>query len=329
MSYDYGAYASNDNSNSGSSSGSSGGSGGGDNINLTMVPHAAIEGDLVKVFGNDNSFGQSLGLSWENVELVDGCLYYDSEKDKHKLFPWKDVVGVSPEEDDSLTADQANQYLVKNYGGTEKRYELVEAVVPETDEPVEIGDAIMWYSGSNEYGPKSASKTLAKILTKQGRDMVIPEEESTAERYIKGWLRDTSAADVTREDLSAPRFSFFEVKKQSNRSERQYHHPIVVDVQTGAQVTVANATDDEGGDTSGTLDGDSGSESGENEAASGDAVPEPIDDFISTCESLGFTDRDRAATLLGDLMADDGNDLTADMVDEFGGEDAVLDEVAA
>ena len=325
MSYNYSSYASDDNqTTSGSDDSGSSSSGGSDDLNLTMVPHAAIEGDLVKVFGNDNAFGQSLGLSWENIELVDGCLYYDPQKDKHKVFPWKDVVGISPEDADDLTADQANQYLVKNYGTTEKRYELVEAVVPEVDDPVEIGNAIMWYSGSDEYGPKSAAKTLAKILTEQGRDMVIPEEDSPAEKYIKGWLRDTSANDVLREDLQGRRFAFFEVKKQSNQSDRQYHHPIVVDVETGAQVTTQNATDD----TSDETNDDSGADSGENEAPAAD-VPEPIADFTSTCDSLGFTDRDRAATLLGDLIADEGNDLTADMVDDFGGEDAVLDEVSA
>lgn len=326
MSYNYSQYASDDsNQNSGSSdSGSSGGDS--PDKNLTMVPHAAIEGDLVKVFGNENQFGQSLGLSWENVELVDGCLYYDPEKNKHKVFPWKDVVGIAPGDGD-ISADDANQFLVKNYGTTEKRYELVEAVVPEEDEPVDIGNAIMWYSGSDEYGPKSASKTLAKILTQQGRDMVIDEEDCSAESYIKGWLRDTSASNVLRSDLEGRRFAFFEVKKQSNQSDRQYHHPIVVDTQTGAQVTVQNATDE----TQGTLDGDSDDEGGENDGddtGAAEAVPEPIADFTSTCESLGFTDRDRAATLLSDLIADEGNDLTADMVDDFGGEDAVLDEVA-
>ncbi|OYR54980.1 hypothetical protein [Halorubrum halodurans] len=324
MSYNYGAYASNDNDSTqtSDSSGSSGSST--PDKNLTMVPHAAIEGDLVKVFGNENQFGQSLGLSWENVELVDGCLYYDPEKDKHKVFPWKDVVGIAPGEADGLSADDANQYLVKNYGTTEKRYELVEAVVPEQDEPVEIGNAIMWYSGSDEYGPKSASRTLAKILTRQGRDMVIDEEDSTAERYIKGWLRDTSASNVLRDDLEDRRFAFFEVKKQSNQSDRQYHHPIVVDTQTGAQVTVQNSTEE----TTGTLGGDENDESGDEGGEKEVAVPEPIADFISTCDSLGFNDRDRAATLLGDLIADEGNDLTADMVSDFGGEDAVLDEVA-
>jgi hypothetical protein len=92
-----------------------------------------------------------------------------------------------------------------------------------------------------------------------------------------------------------------------------------VDTQTGSKVSMNNATDD----TQGTLD----DESGENEAAEAD-VPEPIADFISTCDSLGFTEPDRAAQLLGDLIEDEGNDLTADMVDGFGGEDAVIGEVA-
>jgi hypothetical protein len=317
MSYNYSEYASNDNDNN-SGSDDSGSSPDQKDKNIKMTHHAAIEGDLVKVFGNENQWGQSLGLSWENVELVDGCLYYDPEKNKYKVFPWKDVVGISPEEADDLTADQANEYLVKNYGSTEKRYELVEAVVP-GDDPVDIGNAVMWYSGSEEYGPKSASKTLAKILTEAGHDMVIDEEDCTASDYIKGWLSDVSAQNVLRPDLQGRRFGFFEIRKQSNETEYKYQHPIVVDTQTGSKVSMNNATDD----TQGTLD----DESGENEAAEAD-VPEPIADFISTCDSLGFTEPDRAAQLLGDLIEDEGNDLTADMVDGFGGEDAVIGEVA-
>ena len=103
----------------------------------------------------------------------------------------------------------------------------------------------------------------------------------------------------------------------------------MVDTQTGSQVTVDNST---GG--SGSADESDESESGtvgDNEAGedSSASFPEPVQDFISTCESLGFTDRDRAATLLTDLIGDNGNDLTADMVAEVGGEDAVLDEVSA
>ena len=99
-----------------------------------------------------------------------------------------------------------------------------------------------------------------------------------------------------------------------------------MDSQTGQQVTVQNAT--EQSTTAGTLDSDSGSEADAVADGGAAAVPEPISDFISTCGSLGFSDRDRAEQLLTDLLADEGNDLTAGMIDEFGGEDAVLDEVA-
>lgn len=337
MSYDYNQYASDDNNqNSGSSSGSSSSSNGNDDLNLTMVPHATIEGDLTKVFGNGNQWGQSLGISFENVELVDGCLYYDPDKDKHKVFPWKDVVGISPDEaDGDYSAFEPNQFLVKNYGGTEKRYELVESVIPDEEDPVEIGDAIMWYGGSQEHGPKASSKVLAQILTSLGRDMLIDEENANGD-YVQNWLRDISATNVCRNDLQGRRFAFFEVKKESNQSDHKYHHPIVIDAQTGAQVTVQNATEE---DTQGTLDGDSDDESDTDEAADdgipnagGDesgGVPEPIEDFTSTCDSLGFTDRERASALLNDLVEDSGNDLTAEMVDNHGGEDTVLDMVDA
>lgn len=327
MSYNYSTYADDSNqTNSGSDNGSSG-SGDAPDLTLSVVPHAAIEGDLTKVFGTENAFGQSIGIRMENVELVDGCLYHDPEKGKHKIFSWKDVVGISPEDADDLSADQANQYLMKTYGTTEKRYELVKAVVPEVDEAVEIGDAIIWYGGSEEYGPKSASRTLAQILTTHGRDMVIPEEDVEG-KYIEGWLADTSVENVLRPDLQDRRVAFFEVKKDSNQSDRQYHHPIVVDAETGQQVTLQNAT--EKSTTAGTL-GDSEDAADAQPAATDGgavAVPEPISDFISTCDSLGFTDEDRAAQLLTDLVADEGNDLTADMIDEFGGEDAILGEVA-
>lgn len=326
--YDYSTYADEDNTqtNSGNNSGSSGSD---DAMNLTMVPHAAIEGDLVKVFGNDNSFGQSLALVFENIQLVDGCLYYDAEKDKNKVFPWKDIVGMTPEEADDLTADDANKFLVKNYATTEKRYELVDAVVPEQDDPIEIGDAVMWYSGSEDHGPKAASRTLAKILTEQGRDMVIEEEDCTTDSYIQGWLADTSAENCLRSDLQDRTFAFFEVKKDSNSSNRQYHHPIVVDTQTGAQVTVANATDNTPNTENTESDDTPASEPTESDSGvQVQEVPAPVADFIETCGSIGFTNRERAATLLADLTADEGNPLTAEIVAEYGGEDAVLDEVA-
>lgn len=316
MSYNYAAY-SDDDTQTDSTDAPSGSGSRQDNINLAMVPHAAIEGTLTKVFGNQNANGQSIGIVMDDVELVDGCLYYDADKDKHKVFPWTDVVGMGPDHDDF--EGNANKFLMKTYGSTEKRYELVESVVPEEDEPAPIGSVIMWYSGYKENGPKAASVTLAKVLTRQGRDMVLSKDD------INNWLADTSNENVLRADLQDRRVAFFEVKKDSNTSDRKFHHPIVIDTETDATITVANGGGDGGAQSDeAAADGD---ESGD-ATDEADGTPEPISDFIATCESLGFDDRERAQTLLDDLVADEGNDLTADMVDEFGGTDAVLDAVA-
>lgn len=330
--YDYNQYESDSNDNSGNS----GDDNGEPDLNLTITPYAPIEGDLVRVFGNSNAWGQSLGVAMENVELVDGVLYHDPEKGKHKVFNWEDVVGVMPSEENEVSADDANDFLVKNYGGTKKRYELVESIVMANgDDPVPIGNVIMWYGGSDQYGPKSASKTLAKILTTYGRDAVISEEDCVEEKWVHGWLSDDSGENILRPDLEGRRFGFFEVKKQSNQSDRKYHHPIVKDVATGAEVTVQNTSEGQ----QSTLEGTAGEGEAEPEAvtdggpsaapsAENESVPEAIEDFISTARTLGYDeDRNRAATLLTDLIGDAGNDLTANMVSEFGGEEAVLDEV--
>jgi len=305
MAIDYSAYS--DDTDSDTSGGSSG-SGGGDyepDKSVKMVPYAALEGTLAKVFTNENNWGQSLAVKFEDVELVDGCLYHDPDKDNYKLFPWTSVVGVSPGEGD-VTADMANQYLVRDYGGNQKRYELVAAVVPDQDEPVTIGNTIHWYSGSQR--PKAASKTLAKILTEPGNDLVVPEEDFLAKLtpeqkqkvedddspygWVYGWLTDTSGNDLLREDLRGRRFTFFEVKKDSNESDRKFHHPIVIDVETGLEVQANNAVDDSDGDQAEAAPA----------AADGGAVAAPTED--SQPPEGAHTGYTRA-----DLKAMDYNDL--------------------
>lgn len=250
---DYGGSNDNDN-NSGSDDGYD--DDGEPDKNLTVTPFAEIQGTLEKVFGNENTFGQSLGISWENVELVDGCLYHDPEKDNYKVFSWKDVVGVMPGESE-FTSDDANKFLVKNYGGTEKRYELVTAVHPDHDDPEDIGGAVMWYSGG-DYGPKSAAKTLAQLLTTRGRNMVVRDDNDNVSEDINNWLTDTSGSDLTRPDLEGRRLAFFEIKKESNSSDRMYHHPIVEDVETGSNITVNNDANSDS--TQGSLTGENGAE---------------------------------------------------------------------
>ena len=242
-------------------------------MTLKMTPYSEIEGTLTSVFGNDAYFGQSLGIVWEDLKLVDGCLYHDPEKDNYKVFSWKSVIGMMPGEGD-FDATDANQFLMKTYGSTEKRYELVEAVHPDKDDPKPIGEGIMWYSGSN--GPKAASKVLAQLLTERGRDMFIDYDEwysslSTEEKrradldkdhedhlaHTSGWLSDVDSTNCIRSDLEGRTFSFFEIKKDSDSTDRQFNQPIVEDTVTGEKVVIGNSVTDDS--TQGTLDGESGS----------------------------------------------------------------------
>ncbi|SEL19490.1 hypothetical protein [Haloferax larsenii] len=326
--YDYTSYEQDSGANNG---GNNGGSSEPDK-NLTLTPYAPIEGDLDRVFGNANKWGQSLGIAMTDVELVDGCLYHDPEKGKYKAFSWREVVGIDPADPEApdVTADDANQFLVKNYGGTEKRYELVEAVVmANDDDPVSIENVIMWYGGSDRFGPKSASKTLAKILTTHGREAVVDDSD------IHNWLADTSGDNILRGDLQDRRVAFFEVKKQSNQSDRKYHHPIVKDVELEQDVTVQNSNsgqqgtlgaDDAANETEPTAvaDGGSAAASAPSEPTE---VPPAIEDFISTCQTLGYDDPEKAEALLFDLIEDAGNDLTENMVEDFGGAEAVVSRV--
>jgi len=156
--------------------------------------------------------------------------------------------------------------------------------------------------------------------------MVVRDDDGDVSADIKNWLTATSPADdLARADLSGRRFSFFEVKKESNNSDRHYHHPIVEDVETGTQVTVDNSADSA---SQGTLDGEAAAttDGGAPAAQTTEGVPEPVSDFVSSVAQFDDFTEDRAATLLNDFITDDGLPLTQDLVDDFGGESAVLAE---
>jgi hypothetical protein len=249
-------------------------------------------------------------------------------------------------------------------------------------------------SGSRKYGPKAASLSLAKLLTRDGVNTVVEEDdwydnlspanqtvaddlEDESVSWLDAWMSDVSGDNLLRDDLQGRRVAWFLVKKDSQETDRQYHAPIMIDTVTGSRVTRQNNS----GGNQGTLSDDGDDSEGDGSADESDAaddrraeleamdysdlqslgsetegatgsgstediiesivnaendegagvveVPEPIADFVSTCGSLGFTDADRASTLLTDLIEDEGNDLTADMVAEFGGEAEVLAQVEA
>jgi len=55
-------------------------------------------------------------------------------------------------------------------------------------------------------------------------------------------------------------------------------------------------------------------------------LPEPVSDFITSGESL-YMDRERAEKLLEGLIDDTETPLTAEMVDDYGGKEVLIERV--
>lgn len=326
---------------------SGGGSSTNDNVELIFTPYSTIETEIGSVFGTDSEFGESLGVTFENVEIIDGCLYADPEKEKYKLFSWKDANDMSPverlERGGDPSAEDANDFLRKTYAGNEKEYELVGARVQEvTDEDgevvieassrvrdVEFGDeegeiefgefediggdviefeheAISWYGGSTDHGPSVSSKQLAKVLTEYGEQAVADEDD------LYNWLHDSSGSNVLREDLEGRRVRFFTVTRSGDKYT--YNLPVVLDAETGHEIQVDNYDD--------TVDETSEAVQEAEEADAG-PYPEPIADFIESARDLDMT-QERARTLLDDMISDEGQPITAEMVEDVGGREELV-----
>jgi len=309
---------------------------------IKTTPDAGFTGELRTVFGNENQWGQSLGIGWENAKIEDGVLYKHSEKDEYKLFSWAEIIGAHPSQyDRQVSADEPNQYYTKDYNVTQVQYEFVGARIAETPElddegnstgeilceestagGWEIGNAIIWASGNTT--PNPASKTLAKLLTKYGNGAVIEEEEAEARgnagynddgefQHVYDWLTDTSNENVAREDLVGRELRFYKENRKSDQSDNFFHHPIVEDVKTGKSIRVQSSSDD----------GQEGESEAEGEL---DGTPEPIQDYLNTVGGMEANET-LARSLLDDMVEEADNNLTAAMVEDYGGEQALINEV--
>ncbi|MFC7191895.1 hypothetical protein ACFQL7_20635 [Halocatena marina] len=266
------------------------------------------------------SWGQSLGITMKNTRLVEGCLYKDVDKAKYKIFPWEKICGVTPEEGD-LTEDDANPYYATSYGSTDKKYELIKARIAGESEPVEIGigNVLQWFGATKKYGAKSASKTLTKILTTPGEDLLNDTDDN------HNWLHDTNETNLLRGDLEGRTFDMFLRKRDASDSDNTYFHPTVVDVELGRKVKPSNSSGgssngsktDVSTESSGTLGGES------DQSDDTDDVPGPVNDFFATADRLDMDESGKVA-LLDDLIVDEENELTQDMIEEAGGRDNVL-----
>jgi hypothetical protein len=328
-----------------------------DNVELRLTPMATFRGEITRAFGTASEYGQSLGVNFENVRLDDGGLYYYPDGDYYKLFSWEEITGFMPDEHlargDELTADDADEVLTKSYFGEQMAYELVAARVPETEtddgtieassrgrtlngvndgvpdftdfedfggDRLDFRDVVMWFDGTDEYGPSASATSMLETVTRFGSDAVVDSGD------IHNWLPDTTGEDILRDDLDGREVELFIVPREG-QSGNTYYDPVLLDVSTGERVTANNRSG--GGDGSG-----SGG-TGNNESAlvaearekDAGAFPEPIADFINSGRGLNM-DAERANTLLDELIADSDNALTEEMIqDEVGDREALIDRV--
>lgn len=310
---------------------------------LITTPYAAFEGELAAVFGTESQFGQSLGIAFENIEVTDGCLYVDPEKEKFKLFSWKKANDMSPQErfdrGEEPSVDDANDFMRKSYAGNDKEYELVAARISEVEDDdgnvivesasktrqvtfegdgevsftdyeyldgdiIPFGDVIMWYNGSTENGPSVSARSLAETLTEYGENAVDDEDD------LYNWLNDATGSNVARDDFAGERVRFFTVSREGE--DYTYNLPIVEDLSTGSRIQPNNRVADDD------------SESGD--VPDSASYAEPVADFISSGERLDL-DEDRAESLLTDLVNDADNSLTEELVEDAGGRDALVQQV--
>lgn len=311
---------------------------------LIVTPYAEVEAEITSVFGTQSEYGQSLATVFNDVELIDGCLYYDPEKQKFKLFSWKSSNDMEPaeryEREGSASAEDASEFIRKTYFGNDKDYELIAARVPEIvdddgevlvesssrtrsvdtetgeyaewqdlgGDPVPVRDVISWFDGNSEAGASTTARVLAQTLTEYG-DLAVEDEDD-----IDNWLHDTTAENVMRDDLEGQRVRFFVVRREGD--EYTYSLPIVESADSGVQYQPDNRIGES----------EQAQEAAEQDDTTSGEYPEPIDDFVTDAGNLSM-DEGRAEKLLTDLIEDDDSPLTQAMVEDHGGFDSIINEV--
>lgn len=296
-----------------------GDSSGEQNESLKLEPPCMVRAELESVFSSKSQYGQSLGVNLKNVHLVDGILGQDTDSENLKVLSWGAETSIPRLTEDSST-DDLGDYVVRNYVGNQYEYDVLESRL-EGDEEVGYDDDpedeidlteyspsgnFVFFSGATENGPKSASKTLSKILATQGRDVVLDEDSQDE------WLDEDVAL---REDLVGREVILAMTKNESDETGRTFHHPYVLDGDTRAPIFVDNASDeDEEDDTEDRSD---------DEEESGDELPDDLQSFYDTCRELSINQEDAVEGLLDDMLEDD--DVSQESVDEYGREEIIAD----
>jgi hypothetical protein len=282
---------------------------------ITITPLTAVGGVVDRVIATGpGQYGQSLGVVFNDCELIDGVLMLrtdtkGTDREKFKLFSWEQL---GFEEGEDYTSDDAPERHAETFRETYK-YELVSAVAELAgEEPMDMMDFITWENGGQR--PSSSAKRLARLLTRQGADAVLDEDN------INGWL-DQSVE--LRSDLEGRRLEYFKQVRQGD--EYEFHFPVLVDAATGSEITMNNQTtlSEPAPEAEAPTATDGGSVAVE---ADSGALPGPVEEFVKFVVNVELDDD---AAILSELYhtIESDNSLTEAMVADVGGEEAVLQAI--
>lgn len=312
---------------------------GNDDLKLTTLPYAAIDGDFAGVRVGDSQYGMSIGERYENTILVDGALYQrKDDPSKIKLYSWQ-TLGFDPEDETFTPAEFKRKS--ENYGGDTYNYSLVAARVDETGETwtddsdefgmnddgfPEVGNVIIWNGGSSDNGPNSTAKTAARTLTRQGREAVLDADD------VYNWLDSNIEA---RPELEGKRIRRFKVEREGRKYS--FYTPVFLDVEFDQRIGIPNGDNETApsGKSEETSEANATAADGGSAVAQAaaqaqttypspeDSFPDPIADCIDYCAEQGITDGEDVLGTLNVMAQNPDSSVTIEMIEEAGQESIV------
>ena len=336
------------NQHSGSGTGSSSNDGDFDDTTLKLQKYSAIRVTGKRVNAFDSKYGDKFIVGFDGVEVLDGIVFQREDKqDTWKVFsPGKffsvdsdtgKVYEKAVEQDDGsmefkneMSAQDILEHprvlgFSETFGGNDYFYQPVGVVVEATgsiatnddlhvettDQPsITVGEVSMLLSN------KSWVRTIAKLLTEQGNDIIATEENEEGNTVSvtdgHGWL--TTMEPSLREGIEGREMELFIIEETAefDDEEVQYLTPILLDAKTGERITIDNYDGDE-----------SESESEPEKAAATDGGAKAAStDADSSTTSPETTDSPDEPTTADDAESDDseGGNVPAeldDLIDYF------------
>lgn len=306
-----------------------------------IAPFIKLRGVISRLFVGNSDFGQSIAVTYDDGHLVDGILTKRTDKEQYKVFSWKDAPVI---EDETLDCDDLPPILTKTYGGDNYKYEILAARLQE-DEEVGYGNDVevratdddyegtgpiptnilledddgnpdgrfTVYETAGEDGPNSCGKTTAKVLSSLSHGAVVDEDSQFS------WLADNIEL---RAELQGMEVQYAKVQRESNESEHSFYFPIFMDAATDTMILPDNEVESSGGESVPEAAQDDPMDKPD-ETPTDDS--DPVQEFYETCDELSIDTEPAVLGLLEDMVEDDDNELTADMVDE---DEVVADLVA-